>query len=156
MMAAVTREMKAAGENALAEFDLEWDDRGDCVSKVFLAMTAASSRGGPLPVQIEKPIDELAHERASSHAQRPTYDPMHAGGAGLVFCAVALLTFHMLAGVPVDTHGVAILVTLALGFALPFAFYKLRERTYDRAWAKEYKGLRDAQARKAPSSADGR
>jgi hypothetical protein len=91
----------------------------------------------------ERSISDMAHERASRRAPPPPYDPIYAGWAGEVVFGLPVMIFMGLAGLPDDSHPLALGIVLCLGFLVPFGFLKYQQHLHDKAWLKEYKELRE-------------
>ena len=86
-------------------------------------------------------IYSLAKERASLYAPAPTRDPITTGIVGLGLVTLGLIVFTSFAGLDPNHFPVAIVITLGLGFAVPFGALKYQQNLHSKAFAREYRTI---------------
>jgi hypothetical protein len=82
---------------------------------------------------------DIASERASKYAPPPRGDPVSVGIMGAVIVGVTVMVFEAMAGMrPGGELAWAEIVTVALGFAVPFGWLKFQARQHTKALVKEH------------------
>ena len=92
----------------------------------------------------ERDINEiwaLAKQRANTYAPEPAYSPVSAGFVGMVTTGIVISIFLSIAGLDAARFNWAAGFTIALGFLIPFGYFKLEERKFYRAVSKEFEAL---------------
>jgi hypothetical protein len=86
-------------------------------------------------------INALAKEYAAQRAPLPAYVPSHAGATGALIVGAIVAVFKGLAGLDSEAFALAQGLTIALGFVVPFGYFKHQERQHYKAYASEYAAL---------------
>jgi hypothetical protein len=85
-----------------------------------------------------------AHRRASRYAPLPGWRPVTGGLAGAAVFGVPMIIF---ADVNIGISLYALILNVAVGFALPFFYLKRQKDAYYHAWDLELEALRALRAK---------
>lgn len=88
---------------------------------------------------------EIAHERVSRVlGPQPKTNPVTAGIVGAMTSALAVIAFEAITVGDSDPSGIAFIVVVGLGFAIPFGYFYYLMNRWGTAAAKEYLSMTDA------------
>jgi len=97
----------------------------------------------------EAPWD-VAERRASQYAPKPNRDPVTVGLMGAVIAWAITFVFIAAAGLDLDRVQIARIVTIAIGFLVPFGFvWNERRRHYKRSKQEYPRALAEYEQEKA-------
>jgi hypothetical protein len=85
----------------------------------------------------------IAEERASKYAPAPQWKPSTAGGVGAACAGLALAIFTGFARLDADAFAFAEVITIAIFFAVPFAYVRAQAKEHSRAVVEEFGRLKD-------------
>ena len=96
---------------------------------------------------MEQDLHEIARERANKYAPRPDKPPMFYGMIGAFTFAAGVTVFDIFLGLDLNKNDnyFPALITVVIGFLVPFLYLQHLERKYLKAFNKEFEELQRQQ-----------